>query len=66
MAVVLRGSKGPAAIDVRHIRGVEDIIAHPVPELAGTLPFIGGFSVDAAGRPRPVLAPDALAAAANP
>ncbi|MFT3837249.1 MAG: response regulator [Myxococcaceae bacterium] len=64
-AVVVEGRNGRAAIGVDRLLGTGTVVLRPVPEVAEVSPVVAGASVDAEGRARLVLDPDALVAAAQ-
>lgn len=64
-AVVVRGGSGVAVIGVDRLAGTGSVVLRPLPELAPASSIVTGASLDAEGRPRLVLDPDALVLAAR-
>lgn len=64
-AVVVEGRDGRAAIGVDRLLGTGTVVLRPLPEVAEVSAVVAGASVDAEGRARLVLDPDALVAAAQ-
>jgi two-component system chemotaxis sensor kinase CheA len=63
-AVVVQGRGGRAAIGVDRLLGTATVALRPLPDEAPVSPVVAGASVDAEGRARWVLDPDALVDAA--
>jgi two-component system chemotaxis sensor kinase CheA len=61
-AVLVRDEAGRVALGVDRLLGVESVLVRPLPPLAPPSPLTAGVSLDAAGAPRLVLDPGALAA----
>ncbi len=64
-AVVVRGTAGIAVVGVERLLGTANVVLRPLPELAPASSVVAGASLDAEGRPRLVLDPDALVDAAR-
>jgi two-component system chemotaxis sensor kinase CheA len=58
--IVVKGTKGIAAIGVDRCVGAERIIVRPLPGLAAAEAVVAGMYLDAEGNPQMVLDPDAL------
>jgi two-component system chemotaxis sensor kinase CheA len=63
--LVLDGRNGPVAIGVSRLVGTAEIAVRALPALAPVPPLLCGIWIDIDGRPRPVLDPVELAAAAT-
>jgi two-component system chemotaxis sensor kinase CheA len=63
--VVVRGSSGVAVVGVDRLLGTASVVLRSLPELAPSSAIVAGASLDAEGRPRLVLDPDALVLAAG-
>ena len=59
-AVVIEGSAGLAAVGVRRLRGIANVVVRPLPLMAPTAPFVAGAALDADGTPQLVLEPGGL------
>jgi two-component system chemotaxis sensor kinase CheA len=63
--LILRTPTGAAAIGARRLLGTAGVAVRPLPPLAAILPVVSGLWMDVDGRPRMVLDPLSLAAAAG-
>jgi two-component system chemotaxis sensor kinase CheA len=59
-AVVIEGANALAAVGVERLRGTQNLILHPMPELTPYDPIIAGASLDAEGNPQLVLDADGM------
>jgi two-component system, chemotaxis family, sensor kinase CheA len=59
-AVIISGSNALAAVGVERLRGTQNLLLHPLPDLTPGDPMIAGASFDAEGHPQLVLDPAGL------
>ena len=59
-AVVISGSNALAALGVERLRGTQNLLLHPLPDLTPSDPMVAGASFDAEGHPQLVLDPAGL------
>jgi two-component system, chemotaxis family, sensor kinase CheA len=59
-AVVIEGATALAAVGVERLRGTQNVILRPLPDLTPCDPTVAGASLDAEGRPQLVLNPHGL------
>ncbi len=59
-AVVIEGANALAAVGVERLRGTQNLILHPMPELTPCDPIIAGAFLDAEGHPQLVLDADGM------
>jgi two-component system chemotaxis sensor kinase CheA len=56
-AVIIEGAGALAAIGVERLRGAQNIVLRPLPDLTPSDPIVAGASLDAEGHPQLVLVP---------
>lgn len=58
--VIIEGANALAAVGVERLRGTQNLLLRPLPDLAPSDPIIAGASFDAEGHPQLVLDPEGL------
>ena len=58
--VIIEGSNALAAFGVERLRGTQNLLLRPLPDLTPSDPIVAGASFDAEGHPQLVLDPDGL------
>jgi two-component system chemotaxis sensor kinase CheA len=58
--VIIEGANALAALGVERLRGTQNLMLRPLPELAPSDPIVAGASFDAEGHPQLVLDPEGL------
>lgn len=58
--VIIKGANALAAVGVERLRGTQNLLLRPLPDLAPSDPIVAGASFDAEGNPQLVLDPEGL------